>query len=494
MIKVVWFLIFLALVSLGAAVVADNPGAVSLRWLGYKVDTSIGVLFAGVFLISISLAIIFRVWFFFRNAPRRIGKVHRDWRRERGYKALTQGMVAVAAGDAQEARRQARKAENLLAEPPLTMLLSAQAAQLSGDEKAAGKFFEKMAERKDTKYLGIHGMLNQAIQEGDKDVALDLAEQAIDLKPKTDNVSRALFDLQVQSGNLEEAEETIRKAVKDKLINNDTGRRRRAVILYQRSVEAESDGKLGDALNFARKANNLVPGFVPAAVRTSRLLQQAGKRRKAASVIEEIWVTNPHPQLAEVMAELSSGGGEQEKMRTIEKLANYNKDHVESHVAIAKAALVAGMWQEAREHLEAVANSDSTEIPSARICRYMAELEESENSDNEASREWLKKAAIAEPDSAWNCNSCGQIMAEWEPVCNHCESFDTLEWRTPPRVTRLAPVDLPDQAADNKSGETIDMEPNLGNDASARSSDETAKNSDDGQSKTLNVGFSKDEK
>jgi hypothetical protein len=85
-------------------------------------------------------------------------------------------------------------------------------------------------------------------------------------------------------------------------------------------------------------------------------------------------------------------------------------------------------------------------------------------------------------------------MAEWEPVCNHCESFDTLEWRTPPRVTRLAPVDLPDQAADNKSGETIDMEPNLGNDASARSSDETAKNSDDGQSKTLNVGFSKDEK
>ena len=82
----------------------------------------------------------------------------------RGYKALTQGMVAVAAGDAQEARRQARKAENFLADPPLTMLLSAQAAQLSGDDKAAGKFFKKMSERKDTKYLGIHGMLNQAIQ------------------------------------------------------------------------------------------------------------------------------------------------------------------------------------------------------------------------------------------------------------------------------------------------------------------------------------------
>ncbi len=468
MIRAVWFLLLLALISLGAALVADNPGVVSLEWLGYKVDTSIGVLFAGIFLVSICLAVVFRIWFFIRNAPKRVGKARRDWRRQRGYKALTQGMVAVAAGDAQEARRQASKAESLLAEPPLTMLLSAQAAQLSGDEKAASKFFEKMSERKDTKYLGIHGMLNQAIQEGNKDVALELAEQANDLNPKTDNISKALFELQVQSGNWEEAEETVRKAVKDKHLDTDIGRRRRAVILYQRSIEAEANGKLNDALSFAKKANNLVPGFVPAAERTSRLLQGAGKRRKAASVIEEIWVTNPHPQLADVMAELSSGVGAQEKMRTVEKLASYNKDHAESHLAIAKSALAAEMWQEAREHLEAVANANSDDLPSARVCRYMAELEEGENHDVEASREWLKKAAIAEPDSAWNCTHCGQVMGDWDPLCNHCESFDTLEWRTPPRVTRLAPVDIeaetskegPSGEVGKTAGETIDIEPN----------------------------------
>mgnify|MGYP003986517575 FL=1 len=464
MIRAVWFLILVALISLAAAVVADNPGAVSLEWLGYKVDTSIGVLLAVVFLISVCLAIVFRVWFYIRNAPKRVGKARRDWRRERGYKALTQGMVAIAAGDAQEARRQARKAENLLAEPPLTMLLSAQAAQMSGDDKAASKFFEKMSERKDTKYLGIHGMLNQAIQEGDKDVALDLAEQANDLNPKTDNVSKALFELQVQSGNWEEAEETVRKAVKDKHLDTDIGRRRRAVILYQRSAEAESNGKLSDALNFAKRANNLVPGFVPAAVRTSRLLQGAGKRRKAASVIEEIWVTNPHPQLVDVMEELSSGVGAQEKMRSVEKLASYNKDHEESHLAIAKSALVAEMWTEARQHLEAIAQTGSGDVPAARICRYMAELEEGENHDVEASREWLKKAAVAEPDSAWNCSHCSQVMAEGEPLCNHCESFDTLEWRPPPRVTRLASVDLETSnqgsASEEGAGETIDIEAN----------------------------------
>ena len=75
MIRAFWFLLLLALLSIGAAVVADNPGVVFLEWLGYKVDTSIGVLFAGVLLVSVSLAIIFRVWFIFRSAPRRLGKV-----------------------------------------------------------------------------------------------------------------------------------------------------------------------------------------------------------------------------------------------------------------------------------------------------------------------------------------------------------------------------------------------------------------------------------
>ncbi len=441
MIRSIWFLILIALISVIAAILTDNPGAVSLNWLGYKIETSVGMLLSGILIISVCLTVAYRIWFFIRNVPKRVSKAHLDWRRNRGYTALTQGMVAVAAGDAQEARRQARKAEDFLADPPLTMLLSAQAAQLSGDEKAAGKFFEKMSERKGTKYLGIHGMLNQAIQDGDKDAALELAEQANDLRPKTDKVSKALFELQVQSGNWEEAGETIQKAVKDKYLNIEVGRRRRAAIFYQRSVDAEATGKLTDALAFAKKANNLTPGFVPAAVRTARLLQGSGKRRKAISIIEEIWVTNPHPLLIDVIGELSPGVGAQEKMRTVEQLASYNKDHLESHLAIAKFALVAEMWQEAREHLTAASLDLQDDAVPARICRYMAELEEGENHDLEGSREWLKKAAVAEPDSAWNCNHCGQVVADWSPLCTHCKTFDSLDWRTPPRVTRIGQVD-----------------------------------------------------
>ncbi len=440
MFRAFWFILLLAALSLGAALLADNPGQISIQWLGYEIETSVGVLFTALFVLSFLLASVFRIWSFFRRAPRRISRARQDWRRQRGYKALTQGMVAVAAGDAIEARRLSRKAEALLAEPPLTMLLSAQAAQLSGDEKAAGKFFDAMAEQPETKYLGLSGKLKQAMEEGDQDSALELAEQASNLKPKTETATATLLDLQIKKQDWEKAEKTVKKSIKNKTVDSTTGRRRRALMLFQRSLEEENDGKLGDALSHAQRANNLAPDFVPAAIRTARLLQSAGKRRKAAAVIEEIWVSNPHPHLAEVMGELAPGAGPQERMRTIERLAGYNKDHEESHLAIAKAALSAGMWQEAREHLLAAAQNHS----SARVCRYMAELEEAERSDVSASREWLRRASIADPDSVWLCKDCGNAVAEWEPVCSRCEKFDTLEWKIPPRVIRIDAEIAPD--------------------------------------------------
>ena len=58
------------------------------------------------------------------------------------------------------------------------------------------------------------------------------------------------------------------------------------------------------------------------------------------------------------------------------------------------------------------------------------------------------RASLADPDSAWLCSNCGNVVAEWEPVCGRCENFDTMEWKTPPRITRLdEEIELPVDAA-----------------------------------------------
>ena len=69
-------------------------------WPALRIETSIGVLVLFVAVIAGLAALAYRSWGAIARAPRGLERKIRDGRRQRGYKALTQGMVAVAAGEA----------------------------------------------------------------------------------------------------------------------------------------------------------------------------------------------------------------------------------------------------------------------------------------------------------------------------------------------------------------------------------------------------------
>src|SRR6185503_20081821 len=93
---------------------ADNPGAVSLDWLGWHIDTSFAVLAAGVLLLLIIVVLLVRLGGRLLRGPRNLRR-NREMRRLRdGHRALTAGLTAVAAGEADAARRQANRAARLL--------------------------------------------------------------------------------------------------------------------------------------------------------------------------------------------------------------------------------------------------------------------------------------------------------------------------------------------------------------------------------------------
>src|SRR3954465_4538527 len=139
----IWFAVGLA-AMLAAVWLAERPGNVTVEWRGWRVDTSAGVLVLSVgvlILLGIALWLLYR-WIV--GAPSALLEGWGESRRRRGYRELTQGLAAVAAGDGVEAQRHARRAEQLLSEPPLTLLLSAQAAQLNGDRAAATRAVDAM--------------------------------------------------------------------------------------------------------------------------------------------------------------------------------------------------------------------------------------------------------------------------------------------------------------------------------------------------------------
>jgi HemY protein len=424
------FLLKLAVVVGLAVWVAERPGTVTLKWLNWELHSTVGVLILAVVVVAVLAATLYRFWRLTLRSPRDYLRRRAQRRRERGYRALTQGMVAVAAGDAEEAKRQARRAAGLLDEPPLTLLLAAQAAQLDGDEEAARGYFTRMIEREETSFLGLRGLLMQAIRGGDEAAALELAERAYKERPETPWVVRTLLDLQIRQGQWRNALGTVGQAQRISLIAPDQAKAQRAVLLVEQSRAAEQAGDAAEALRLAREAHRLDAGFVPAAAQLAALSIGAGKAREAGRVVETAWGSSPHPALAAAYAALKPEEGPLERARRFERLSELNRSTRDARLELADIALEARLWGEARRHLEVAADLGAT----ARTYRMMAELEEGERGDSEAAARWLRKAAEGAPDPAWVCERCGAAHPNWSAKCENCGAFASLGWRQPNRA------------------------------------------------------------
>ncbi len=461
MIRVLLFLLFAAALGAGAVWLSDQQaGDVTLEWLGWRVETSAAVLAIVALVLAIAVTIVWRILRILWTAPQRIGEARRRNRRTKGYKALTQGMVAVAAGDPDEARRQARKAASLLDEPPLTLLLSAQSAQLNGDEQAAKRFFTQMLEREETAFLGLRGLLRQALDSGDKAGALKLAEQAFAKRPETPWLQPALLELQAAAGQWNKAGETLARAAKRKSVSPEAAPRQQAAILVERARAAEAAGDGAAASDLAWKAYKTDPGFAPAAALAIARLGKDGRTRKASRTARAAWAATPHPDVAAAYLSALSGASALERLRAFEQLAAANSDHVETRLALADAALRAELWGEARRHLQPLTAESGP--ASARACRLMAEIEKAEHADAVAAERWRALADTAPPDPAWTCGKCGAAAQSWSALCPACGGFATLEWRAPRHVASLVAIAAPAAEGDIAIPAVADAGPEFG--------------------------------
>ncbi len=345
-------LLVIAVLVAAAVFFADHPGRVVIAWQGWRVETSVAVFAAAAILAALAAVFALRLLALILGSPRAFLRSRRERRRRAGYRALTQGMVAVAAGDQQEAQRHARRADALLADPPLTLLLSAQAAQLDGDETAAKKYFTAMLARPETEFLGLRGLLNHALRTGDRDTARRLAERARMLRPNAGWATLSLLDLEAREGRWEAARDTLAQAVKHRLVPAERARHHRGVILYELSRAALTSGDRRRSTALAAEAQGLTPDLVAPAVHHARLLLAERRTGPAAKAVEHAWRTAPQPELAQVYAEIHGDAATLARVKCFERLAAQNPDARESHLALAEAALVAQLWGEARRHLE----------------------------------------------------------------------------------------------------------------------------------------------
>jgi HemY protein len=424
MVGVILFLVLLAAIATGAAWLADQPGTVTVVWLGRQIEFDVLTGIVGILIAAIVAMAVIALLKWLISSPRIAARAMHRKRVAKGQEAISRGIVAIGAGDRRAAEKHAHDARRLVPHAPLTLLLNAQTAQLAGDRSGAEQAFRAMLDRPDTKILGLRGLYIEAQRRGDAPAARAIADEAAKTSASATWATQAVLEQQGQARDWDGALASIERQYAARTIDKDTARRLRAVLLTAKAEALEDRDPTG-AKALAVEAVGLAPDLVPAAAMAARLTSAAGDIRKASRLIETAWKASPHPDLAEVYAHARAGDSRSDQLKRVETLARLTPSHPEGLLAIGRFAIDAGDFAAAHRALDGLA----ADAPTQRVCLLMAELCARESNDQGRAREWMARALRAPKDPAWTAD--GQVSDVWLPASPVTGRLDAFQWKVP---------------------------------------------------------------
>ena len=434
LLKILVFVALIALLAFGAGILMETAGGVQITFAGTEYTLgalqsviAMVVLVALVWLFLKLVSLLIATLKFLNGDDTAISRYFDKGRERKGYQALSDGLMALASGEGRLAMAKAARAEKFLQKPELTDLLTAQAAEMSGDTKKAAEVYKRLVTNQSTRFVGVRGIMKQKLSEGDTETARKLAEKALAMRPKHEEVQDTLLKLQAQAQDWAGARHTLSTKLKTGTLPRDVFKRRDAVLALSAAGAIVEEGASLEQQEQAIEANRLSPDLVPAAAMAARAYINKGKKRNAAQVLKKAWNVQPHPELAHAFANIEPDEDAKKRLARFAQLAKLQPNHDETRLVMAELNIVAEDFPQARRAL-----GDLVErAPDARALTLMAAIERGEGASDAVVQGWLASALNAPRGPQWVCENCHHIHAEWEPVCEHCSSFDTLPWTTP---------------------------------------------------------------
>ncbi len=438
MIRAIWTLVKIAIVIGLVIWVAERPGEISVDWMDYKFTFHVGFFLLIMLSVVVLGIVIFSVIKTVLDLPKNLTRYRDITHKDKGLRAITLGLTAVAAGDAKNAAYHAHRAQHFLdKDEALPQLLNAQAARLNGDELQAARIYSNLIEHDEAGFIGVRGLMQSALDHGDDDGALELGHRALELYPKQDWILRIVYMLELSARNWDSALKVLYRAEKSGAITANKANSDRVAMLLAEADQAKDNND--EALYFKKlqKAYKTDPLFVPSAVRLAQMYLDRDKRKAAVSALEKIWQATPHPDLAALWGlacPVSKDDDPMVRVRWFEKLVDLKSDSVEGLLALARTLIESGLWSEARTTLERAENIR----PNVELYKLWARLEDRATHDNNAVREWLEKAADAPRERVWICSETGRVYKLWAPVSDQ-GLFNTIIWDFPEGRTVISP-------------------------------------------------------
>ncbi|MFK0207448.1 heme biosynthesis protein HemY [Agrobacterium sp. NPDC090283] len=426
MTRILIFAVIVLALGFGFSWLADRPGVLSIVWQGQLIEMSLMV---AASIIAALVAAVMLVWWVVNaiwTSPNAARRYFRARKRDRGYQALSTGLIAAGAGNAILARKMTARTQGLLSadQEPLIHLLDAQADLIEGKYDEARRKFEAMARDPETRELGLRGLYIEARRQGAYEAAQQYAEDAAEKAPYLPWAAQATLENRCRNGQWDDAIRLLDQQKAASVIERGEAERLKAVLLTAKAGEKLESDPVG-AREDAKHALKLDKSLVPAALIAAKSYLREDNLRKAATVLEPVWKNDPHPQLAELYVRARSGDTAIDRLKRAERLESLKPNNIESLFAVAQAALDAKEFAKARAKAEAAARIE----PRESIFLLMADIEEAETGDQGRVRYWMAQALRAPRDPAWVAD--GVVSEKWLPVSPVTGRLDAFEWKAP---------------------------------------------------------------
>ncbi|CCM77615.1 heme biosynthesis protein HemY [Rhizobium mesoamericanum] len=426
MVRLVIFALLILALGYGFSWLADRPGDLSLTWEGQLYETRLIV--AASALIAL-IAAVMVLWWLLRTlwmSPNSVTRYFRARKRDRGYQALSTGLIAAGAGNALMARKMAARSRGLIRanQEPLIALLEAQAALIEGRHEEARAKFEAMTNDPETRELGLRGLYLEAKRLGANEAARQFAERAADSAPYLPWAAQATLEYRSQAGQWDDALRLLELQKAGRAIDKTEADRLRAILLTARATDKLENDPAG-ARDDATHALKLAPDLEPSAIIAAKALFREDKLRKAASILEQAWKSAPHPDIGRTYVRGRGGDTAADRLKRAERLEGMRPNNVESLLLVAQAALDAQDFAKARAKAEAAARIQ----PREAAFLLLADIEEAETGDQGRVRHWLAQALRAPRDPAWVAD--GFVSDKWLPLSPVTGRLDAFVWKVP---------------------------------------------------------------
>lgn len=386
-----WILLLLLLLTLPFALMGllyfQDPGYVNIRWIGYDIQfTAVFGLLCLVFLFFLLLYIInFLLWL------SRILFGKRTLFSKKVEQTLLTLLSAYEAENFSEALRLEKKVAQRLKDNPFYLWISGHLFEETERPLEAEQSFTELTKSTSTTFLGLKGKIRAALQRRDLITAFDLLQHAQKMMPTSPWVLKHLLALAREKKSFNEAETLIFQLTDLGYVSSDNSDKQLAHLYYQQAIQEITSTDQKEIL--LRQAHELDPSLSQVTEVLAPLLEKKGHTTYALTALEATWILSPAQKLGDLYLEISKPKDSLEAYEKAKKFVKNNPKHPESLLLLARTALGAKLWGEARAHLTQLLllKQEAT----ATVYQLLAQLEKEEHKDMQAAMTWLEKGLQA---------------------------------------------------------------------------------------------------